>query len=62
MVVMDLLTGKVRTTFGSYGTGPGQFNEPSGVTVDQCGNVLVADSRNNRVQVLVNISSTDSHI
>ena len=36
---------------GGLGKGPGQFKEPSGVTVDEYGNLLVADSKNNRVQV-----------
>ncbi len=39
------------TQWGSYGSGPGQFNEPLGVAVDSSGNVYVADwGSNNRVQ------------
>ena len=37
-------------SFGSGGSGPGQFNEPAGVTVDDEDNILVADSGNNRIQ------------
>ena len=36
--------------WGSAGTGPGQFQLPSGVAVDRSGNVYVADSNNDRVQ------------
>ena len=40
-------------TFGSGpGSGPGQFNEPSGIAVDASGTIYVADRTNNRVQVL----------
>ena len=40
-------------TFGSGpGSGPGQFNEPSGIAVDASGTIYVADRANNRVQVL----------
>lgn len=37
-------------TFGSSGTGKGQFNEPEAITVDKEGNVWVADKANARVQ------------
>jgi len=36
--------------WGSYGSGDGQFNHPSGVAVDGSGNVYVTDWDNNRVQ------------
>jgi DNA-binding beta-propeller fold protein YncE len=35
---------------GSYGTLPGEFKYPYGVTVDLTGNIYVADSYNNRIQ------------
>ena len=35
--------------FGSSGAGDGQFNDPAGVAVDDVGNIVVADSRNNRL-------------
>jgi hypothetical protein len=38
-------------SFGSAGTGSGQFKGPYGVAVDGSGNVYVADTFNNRVEV-----------
>ena len=40
------------TIVGSQGSGPGQFNRPLGVAVDAEGNLVVADTGNDRVQVL----------
>ena len=37
-------------TFGSQGSGPGQFNCPAGVAVDDKDNILVADYNNDRIQ------------
>ena len=39
------------TTWGSYGSGDGQFNYPCGVAAGPGGLVYVADQYNNRVQV-----------
>ena len=39
------------SSFGSNGTGKGQFNSPCGVCVSSTGNIAVADYGNNRVQV-----------
>lgn len=41
-----------KATCGSWGSGPMQFNKPTGVTVDSNGRVWVADTGNGRVQVL----------
>ena len=41
--------GKLRS-FGTGGSGQGQFNGPSGVAVDGEGNILVADTGNHRIQ------------
>ena len=38
--------------FGAAGSGQGQFLEPRGLAVDSKGNLYVADTKNNRVQVL----------
>jgi DNA-binding beta-propeller fold protein YncE len=37
--------------WGSPGTADGQFNFPDGIAIDSEGNVYVADSDNNRIQV-----------
>jgi sugar lactone lactonase YvrE len=48
------LDGTELTHWGGYGSGPGQFNQPLGITVDQVGNVYVADTYNHRIQVFSN--------
>jgi len=39
------------SSFSSYGTGPGQFQNPYDVAVNSSGNVFVADSSNRRIQM-----------
>ncbi|MFM6403677.1 MAG: 6-bladed beta-propeller, partial [Microcystis sp.] len=43
--------GAFQSTFGSYGTGDGEFSFPYGIAVGSRGNIYVADMDNNRVQV-----------
>ena len=45
------LYGKQLWRFGQFGSMPGQFREPSGVAADSCGNLVIADSKNDRIQV-----------
>lgn len=40
----------LQKTFGEYGNQPGQFNEPSSLTIDPRGFLYVADTGNNRIQ------------
>ena len=40
------------STYGGYGTGPGEFDNPQGLAAFGSGNVVVADSGNNRLQAL----------
>jgi tripartite motif-containing protein 71 len=37
-------------TFGSSGSGSGQLQAPKGVAMSSSGNVLIADTGNNRVE------------
>ena len=50
VVKYNSINGNYIASFGSYGTGPGQFNMPFDVAVDNTGNIYVVDSFNNRVQ------------
>ncbi len=44
-------TGNFQFTFGSLGTGNGEFNEPGAIALDATGHIYVSDTRNHRVQV-----------
>ncbi|CAI8019174.1 E3 ubiquitin-protein ligase TRIM71 [Geodia barretti] len=48
-----------KKSFGTRGSGPGQFDYPEGVAIDNGGNILVADCGNHRIQQL---SSTCKHL
>ena len=43
--------GQLVTSFGRKGEGPGEFNHPRGLAVDNNGVVYVCDLRNHHVQV-----------
>ena len=43
-------SGEKLRSFGTFGSGQGQFNCPYGVAVDDEGNILVTDSDNDRIQ------------
>ncbi|MFZ2097848.1 MAG: flippase activity-associated protein Agl23 [Anaerolineales bacterium] len=45
--------GNYVTQFGSVGLEPGQFDEPVGITIDKEGLVYIADTWNQRIQVMV---------
>lgn len=42
--------GKFITSWGSKGSGNGQFNENHGIDIDSSSNVYVVDTENNRIQ------------
>ena len=48
-----------KKSFGTRGSGPGQFNRPHGVAIDTGGHILVVDNCNNRIHQL---SSTGKHL
>lgn len=50
-VVKFSADGKYLFAWGKKGTGPGEFNIPHGITLDESDHVVVADRENRRVQV-----------
>ena len=53
----NVATQTLIATYGSLGSGTGQFNSPSGIGIDQAnGNILVADTNNKRI---VELSDTN---
>jgi tripartite motif-containing protein 71 len=54
------LSGNFICAVGVFGTGLGQFNEPQGLDVGSDGTVYIADSLNQRIQVLAPNSCTPS--
>jgi tripartite motif-containing protein 71 len=45
-------TGTPLAQWGTFGSGPGEFNSPVGIAIDHQGNIYVADIGNHRVQKL----------
>jgi len=43
------------TKWGTFGNGPGQFNQMTGIDVDLNGDIWVSDSSNNRIQKFASI-------
>ena len=43
-------SGEKLRSFGSYGSGQGQFDQPHGLAVDGEGNILVSDTKNHCIQ------------
>jgi len=53
--VFDPVTGSSPSYYGENGTEPGQLNLPSDIIIDGLGQVIVAESRNKRVEVIYTI-------
>ena len=51
MVYMTDLRGNMQHQFGGFGHAQGLFNNPAGITTDAFGNMLIADRRNNKIQI-----------
>jgi hypothetical protein len=53
---MHLFTsgGTLIRTFGSLGSGNGEFNNPHAVTVDNFGRIYVSEKTNNRISIFIN--------
>jgi hypothetical protein len=45
-------SGKLIKSFGKFGSGPGEFDQPHALAMDSRGRLFVGDRNNNRVQVL----------
>ncbi|XP_078575689.1 E3 ubiquitin-protein ligase TRIM45-like [Branchiostoma floridae x Branchiostoma japonicum] len=50
VLVFDL-EGEFKFSFGEEGQGEGQFSSPTGITLDQAGNIIVVNMSDGRVQV-----------
>jgi tripartite motif-containing protein 71 len=44
--------GNYLTSWGSFGKGPEQLNQPEDIAVNSNGQIYVTDTRNSRVQIL----------
>ncbi|UYV60480.1 nhl-1 [Cordylochernes scorpioides] len=44
-------SGRLRHIFGSYGSGPGEFDGLAGIAVNRIGQIIVSDRYNNRLQL-----------
>ena len=54
-MVFDPDTGSSGSYYGEKGTEPGQLNLPSDIIIDGLGQVIVAESRNKRVEIIYTI-------
>jgi len=45
-------SGKLIKSFGKFGTGPGEFDQPHALAMDSRGRLFVGDRNNNRIQIL----------
>ena len=50
--VLDPFTGAYLSSYGEYGTGPGQLNLPTDIVIDDLGRTVVTEARNKKVEVI----------
>jgi DNA-binding beta-propeller fold protein YncE len=56
-------SGKFLTMWGTKGTGNGEFENLHGIIIDKAtGQVYVADTANNRIQVFKPVKATDTDV
>jgi len=49
--------GRLLSSWGTEGVGPGELSGPSGITIDCRGDLLVTDTQNNRTQLFTHVAS-----
>ncbi|KAK7035324.1 hypothetical protein SK128_015409 [Halocaridina rubra] len=57
--VVDINQGTLVSVFGEEGVKEGQLRDPSGILSDSEGYIVVGDSRNHRIQIILEISFID---
>jgi DNA-binding beta-propeller fold protein YncE len=53
------MSGTNWTTYGTSGTGTGQFQEPGGIVVDSANKIYIADTANDRIVRIDDMSGTN---
>ena len=59
IVRIDDMQGTNWTTYGTYGSGQGQFNDPPGIAVDSAGRIYVMDTNNTRLVRIDDMNGTN---
>ncbi len=59
IVRIDDMQGTNWTSYGTYGSGQGQFNDPSGIAVDSAGRIYVMDTNNARLVRIDDMNGTN---
>lgn len=58
IVRMNSINGSGEVTYGTYGSGAGNFSNPQGIAIGYDGKIYIADSGNNRIIRLDDINGT----
>lgn len=59
VVRFDTLSGANWKTFGSFGSGVGQFNRPEGIALDALGRIYLTDNENHRIVRIDDMNGTN---